>query len=69
MIVEKQVLCKIPNITQAPLILLATFYVFNMEYTRGTSNVFIFLEYYFMGIRAPKEKTKVGNFVSQLAHV
>ena len=69
LVVEKEVLCKIPNISEAGLILLATFYVFNMKYTHGTTNVFIFLENYFMGMKVPKDKTKVGHFISQLAHV
>ena len=69
LVVEKEVLCKIPNLSNVALALLATFYVFNMEYTRGTSNVFIFFEHYFMVITAPKEKTKVGHLISQLAHI
>ena len=67
--VEKEVLCKLPNVSEVALTLLSTFYVFNMQYTHGTSNVFVLLEYYFMGIKAPKEKTKVGHLISELAHV
>lgn len=66
--IEKEVICCVP-INEIPLILLASFYVFDMKYTQGVSNVFLFLENYFLGFKVPKEKTKIYNFISQLAHI
>ena len=65
---KKEYLFEFP-IKEIPLMLLASFYVFDMKYTHGLTNVFMFLEHYFLGLRVPKEKTKVHNFISQLAHV
>ena len=69
LVVQKQVLCKIPEMKDVVLILLASFYVFNMHYTSGFSNLFMVLESYIMGRSIPKNKTKVHNFLAQLAHV
>lgn len=68
-LVQKQVVCRIPKMKEAVLILLASFYVFNMNYTKGFSNLFMFLECYIMGRAIPSDKTKVHNFLAQLAHV
>ena len=69
LVIQKQVLCKIPEIKDVVLILLASFYVFNMHYTSGFSNLFMVLEHYIMGRTIPKSKTKVHNFIAQLAHI
>lgn len=69
LVIQKQVLCKIPEMKEVVLILLASFYVFNMHYTTGFSNLFMFLECYIMGRPIPSDKTKVHNFLTQLAHV
>lgn len=42
LVIEKQVLCKIPEMKEVVLILLASFYVFNFHYTNGFSNLFVF---------------------------
>ena len=67
LVIEKEVLCKIPKIKEAVLILLASFYVFNINYTSGLFNLFMFLEYHIMGRPVPSDKTKVQNFLAQLA--
>lgn len=69
LVVEKEVLCKLPSMTEAVLILLASFYVFNKRHEGVFSNLFIFLEYSIMGHSIPKKKTRVQNFLAQLAHV
>ena len=69
LVVQKQVFCKIPKIKDVVLALLASFYVLNLHYTSGFSNLFMFLENYIIGRRIPKCKTKVHNFFAQLTHV
>ena len=41
---------------KAPYILLAAFYVFNMQYMSGCTNVFSFLEYLFVDVPVPKRR-------------
>jgi len=69
LVIEKEVLCKLPTLTKVPLILLASFYVFNKTHTGPFTNLFVLLEYYIMGRSVPKRKTRVQLFLAQLAHV
>ena len=69
LVIQKEVLYKIPEMNEVVLILLASFYVFNMHYTKGFSNLFMYLEYHIMGRPVPRDKTKVHNFLAQLTHV
>ena len=68
LVVEKEVLCKLPNMTKVPLILLASYYVFNKTHKGPFSNLFILLEYYIMRRSVPTSKTRVQLFLAQLAH-
>lgn len=69
LVIDKQILCKLPSMTEAVLILLACFYVFNKKHEEGFSNLFIFLEYSILGHSIPNKRTRVNNFLAQLAHV
>ena len=68
LVIEKEMVCKLPNITEVALILLASFYVFNKRHTGVFSNLFILLEYSMMGRSVLRKKTRVCNFLAQLAH-
>lgn len=66
--IERTVLCKAPC-CEIPLILMAAFYVFNMEYTQGLINVYTFLEYTLLNHSLPKDgKTKLKQFLAQMSH-
>ena len=69
LVVEKEVLFRLLSMTEAALILLASFYVFNKRHEGILSNLLIFLEYSIMGHSIPKKKTRVHNFLAQLAHI
>ena len=69
LVVEREVLCKLPNMTKVPLILLASYYVFNKTHEGPFSNLFVLMEYYIMRRSVPKKKTRVQLFLAQLAHV
>lgn len=69
LVVEREVLCKLPNMTKVPLILLASYYVFNKTHIGPLSNLFVLMEYYFMRRSVPTKKTRVQLFLAQLAHV
>ena len=68
LVVEKELLCKLPSI-DAALILLASIYVFNRRHEGAYTNLFFFLEHSIMGHSIPKKKTRLYNFLAQLAHI
>ena len=65
---EQVVLCKIPYacMREIGLILLTSFYSFNMHYTQGLTNLFTFMKCYVFGHKVPKEKTRIGHLMAQL---
>lgn len=69
LVVENELLCKLPSAKEAALILLASSYVFNKCHTGGFTNVFILLEYSIMGRPISLQRTKLLNFTAQLAYV
>ena len=66
LVVEKNLLCKITNIKMGYLILLAGFFVFNMQYTTTLVNVYTFLECFFLDLKVPKGKSRINSFMAQL---
>ena len=68
LVIEKDVICKVP-IEEILMILLASYYVFDMKYPQGLTNLYMFLENYFLGFKVPREKTKINNLISELAHI
>jgi len=67
LIVERKMF-KIEN-DEIPLVLLAAFYTFDIHFTVGLSNVYIFLDNQFLGTKLPKEKTRLHNFKAKLSKV
>ena len=57
--VEKTVLSKLTRLEDIGLILIASFYAFNMHYTLGLTNFYIFFEYFMLNQKMPKEKPKL----------
>ena len=53
-VAEKVVLCKAASISVAIKLLLASFYVFNIEYPKLLGGVLYFFEYYLYNIRSRK---------------
>ena len=53
-VAEKVVLCKAASISEATKLLLAAFYVFNIEYPKLLGGVLYFFEYYLYNIRSRK---------------
>ena len=66
LVIEKQVFSKVTDIKKGSFILLASFFVFNMEYTKSLTNYYTFLEYFYLNLKVPKGKTKLHTFISQL---
>ena len=67
LIVEKTKLCKVSNFDTIGLLILSTFYVFNMIYTKGLNNFFCFMESSFMEKKVPKDKFRVSQLMSLLS--
>ena len=59
------VLCKV-KLTDIILALMAAFYVFNVHYTPGCSNIYAFLDAYYLSIK-PSKKTKLASFMAQFS--
>ena len=62
LVVEKEVLCKISK-DEAVTALMSAFYVFNMQYTPGCSNLYSFFEVFF-NTRLTGKKQRVGSVLS-----
>ena len=67
LVCEKSLLSKI-NLSDLPIALFATYYVFNMQYCAGCTNFFTFLEVIFLNIAVPK-KTKINHLLNMLDNV
>ena len=65
LVVEKKVLCKVPT-KELPLALLSAFFTFNMHYPQGCTNLYLFLECFFMGKKTPYRKTRLSSFIGRL---
>ena len=68
LIVENNVLCKLFKFDRMCLLLVSTFYVFNMIYTKGLNNFFCFMESSLMGQKVPKDKFRVAQLMSLLSN-
>lgn len=68
LVTEKVVMSKVPSLADVPLILFATYFVFNMEYCNGCSNFYSFLEVTFLDAPVPK-KTKIRRFINMLDNI
>jgi len=64
LVVENRIMSKI-DLADVPLILFASYYVFNMQYCTGCTNVFSFLEVLFLNA-PPIKRTKLKNFLNCL---
>lgn len=65
LIIEKSVYCQIPA-DEAPVALVTAFYVYNMEYTAGCSNLYNLLECLFLGKKIAARKRKVSTILDEL---
>lgn len=64
-VIEKKILCSV-NIDVAVLVTFCSFFVFNMHYTSGCTNLYTFFEYLFLDTCVPKRKPRISSFISQL---
>ena len=62
--VDQEVFCEIDT-RDCPLAILSVFFIFNICYTKGLANFFIFLEHIFLNY-SPKLPPSVNNFLSAI---
>ena len=65
LIIERKVVMTLPA-KQAPLVLLAAFYAFNMHYTEGCLNFFKALDIIFLGGKKDKKRPKLNRFLADI---
>ncbi len=65
LVIEKEKIATIPA-KKALLVLLSTFYAFNMEYTEGCSNFYTALEIIFFHSKRDPSKIKVNRLLAAL---
>lgn len=66
LVIEKQVICTVPKPGYIPAALLAGYYIFDIEYVRGSENVFTTLEILLLDKVPTKLPNKVGILLSAL---
>jgi len=64
LIVDKTIVCELP-LNLAPIVLLSSFYVFDIQYPVGCHNAYSFLEYLVFG-SSVKVSPSVKHFVASL---
>jgi len=67
LVIEKSLICKVKDCKWIPLILLASFYVFNIHYPIGLVNFYTFMECIILQFKPPKERTRINNVLVQLS--
>lgn len=63
--IEKQIICKV-EIRHAVFILFASFYVFNVNYPDGCSNVYLLLELLFFKKKVVGRKPRLAAILAEL---
>ena len=68
LVIEKQIVCRIPDLTDLPAVLLAAFYTFNLHYTEGCSNLYSFFEVTLLGKKIGGRKTRLAGVLANLSN-
>ena len=67
LVIEKQIVCRIPDLTDLPAVLLAALYTFNLHYTEGCSNLYSFFEVTLLG-KIGGRKTRLAGVLANLSN-
>ena len=68
LVVDLEILGEVP-INIVPLILLSVFFVYNIRYPPGCSNMYSFFEFMFLNSKHDKYPSSVSHFYSTLHHM
>lgn len=67
LVCEKMMMCKLRQVEDIAVVLLAAYYTFNMHYCNGCGNVFSALEVLLMDAVPPK-RTRLMSFLNAFEH-
>ena len=67
LVIEKSIICKITNCKWIPLLLLASYYIFNIHYPTGLVNFYTFMECIILQFKPSKDRTRINNLLIQLS--
>ena len=65
-VVKNRIMSRI-DLTDVPIILFASYHIFNLQHCTGCTNVFLFLEVLFLNA-PPVKRSKLRNFLNSLEH-
>ena len=67
LVVDNRIMSRI-DLTDVPIILFASYYIFNLQHCTGCTNVFSFLEVLFLNA-PPVKRSKLRNFLNSLENI
>ena len=69
LVVDKTIVCEMEVTSDIPFILLAVFFVFNICYPKGCSNIFSFMEVLTLNYPSDRASATVKHFLSSLKNI
>ena len=69
LVAEKKLICIIDKHTEAPTVLLAAYYVYNMSYPIGLNTFYSFLEHVLLDKKPKKMATCFAHFITYSSNV
>jgi len=64
LVAEKKLICIVDRLTEAPLVLLAAYYAYNMSYPIGLNTFYTFLEYVVLDKKPKKMTACFSHFIT-----
>ena len=69
LVAEKKIICNVDKIVEAPIVLLASYYVYNMSYPVGLQTFYTYLEYVILGNKPKKTTANLSHFITYSANI
>ena len=69
LVVDKTIVCEMEVPNDIPFILMAAFFVFNICYPKGCSNLFSFMEILTLNYPSDRASATVKHFLSSLTNI
>ena len=68
LVAEKKIVCTIDKFVEAPIALLAAYYVYNMSYPLGLHTFYTYLEYVILDKKPKKMTACLSHFITYCAN-
>ena len=69
LVVDKTIICEIQQFVDIPFILMASFFVFNICYRKGCTNLYSFMEIVTLNYPPSGASASVKHFLSSLSNI